>query len=57
MAFWSTLFSTKKETAAPPMLASLRVQVYRTDCVAIRLLQDPRPDEFALRPLAPGLVA
>lgn len=56
MAFWSTLFSTKKETAPPPALDSLRVQVYRSDCVAMRVLDEQSPGTFAVRPLAHGLV-
>lgn len=56
MAFWSTLFSTKKETAPPPALESLRVQVYRSDCVAMQVLKKSSPGTFAARPLAPGLL-
>src|SRR5258705_12572326 len=56
MAFWSTLFSTKKETAPPPALESLRVQVYRTDCVAMQVLKKHSPGHFATRPLVHGLL-
>ena len=56
MAFWSTLFSTKQETLPPPTLASLRVQVYRKDCVAMRVLKESSPGMFAVKPLAYGLI-
>lgn len=56
MAFWSTLFSTKKDTAPPPALDSLRLQVYRADCTAMQVLKRKSPGEFAVRPLADGLV-
>ena len=56
MAFWSTLFSTKKETAPPPALESLRVQVYRSDCVAMQVLKKNSPGTFAARPLVHGLL-
>jgi hypothetical protein len=56
MAFWSTLFSTKKETLPPPALASLRLQVYRSDCIAMRVLKENSPGMFAVKPLAFGLV-
>jgi hypothetical protein len=56
MAFWSTLFSTKKEIAPPPALDSLRVQVYRRDCIAMQVLKTNSPGTFAARPLAHGLL-
>lgn len=56
MAFWSTLFSTKKEPAAPPSSADLRTQVYRADCTAIQVLDRTNRGDFVVRALAPGLV-
>jgi len=55
MGIWTALFSTKKPEARPPALDQLRVQVFRTDCIAIRALAKNR-DAFAIRPLADGLV-
>src|SRR5438105_284169 len=55
MGLWSTLFSTKKDTAPPPALDSLRVQIYRSDCIAMRVLKEHSPGTFAARPLAAGL--
>jgi len=56
MAFWATLFSTKKDIGAPPALDSLRVQIYRADCTAMEVLRRKSPGMFAVRPLADGLV-
>jgi hypothetical protein len=57
MAFWSTLFSTKKNPDLPPLtIQSLRYQVYRSDCTAMRVLDRKNKTDFAIRPLADGLV-
>ena len=56
MAFWSTLFSTKKETTPPPALDTLRVQIYRSDCIAMQVLKKNSPGTFAARPLVAGLL-
>ena len=56
MAFWATLFSTKKDSAPAPALDTLRTQIYRADCTAMQVLKRKSPGVFAVRPLADGLV-